>query len=67
MDETPPSEPAGNKPKPLYLCNPFVKAALVKGNFKTIVQQPKYADVNEVSPYTCWSLKLPLIRLGISD
>src|SRR5687767_11919959 len=35
--------------KPLYLCNPFVKAALVKGNFKTIVAQPRYCDLNEVS------------------
>ncbi|GAA6000022.1 hypothetical protein JCM10207_006017 [Rhodosporidiobolus poonsookiae] len=31
----------------LYLCLPFVKAALVKGNFKTIVALPKYVDVNE--------------------
>jgi MOB kinase activator 1 len=33
--------------KPLYLCQPFVKAALVKGSFKTIVAYPKYVDVNE--------------------
>jgi MOB kinase activator 1 len=38
----------GDRPKPLYLCNPFVKAALVKGNFKTIVAQPRYCDLNEV-------------------
>ncbi|BGP25002.1 mob1/phocein family protein [Rhodotorula toruloides] len=31
----------------LYLCLPFVRAALVKGNFKTIVALPKYVDVNE--------------------
>ncbi|ORY89273.1 Mob1/phocein [Leucosporidium creatinivorum] len=31
----------------LYLCLPFVKAALVKGNFKTIVALPRYVDVNE--------------------
>ncbi|PCH39914.1 hypothetical protein WOLCODRAFT_67556 [Wolfiporia cocos MD-104 SS10] len=36
-----------NHPKPLYLCSPFVEAALVKGNFKHIVAQPKYADVME--------------------
>ncbi|EJT98727.1 hypothetical protein DACRYDRAFT_24306 [Dacryopinax primogenitus] len=30
--------------KPLYLCQPFVKAALVKGSFKTIVMQPKYSE-----------------------
>lgn len=34
----------GNKQNsPLYLCYPFVKAALVKGNFKTIVALPKCA------------------------
>ncbi|KAH7101801.1 Mob1/phocein [Auriculariales sp. MPI-PUGE-AT-0066] len=33
--------------KPLYLCSPFVEAKLVKGNFKTIVQQPKYVDLTE--------------------
>ncbi|KAJ6452544.1 Mob1/phocein [Mycena vitilis] len=47
-----PSSPAPNAvlgagPKPLYLSRPFVDAALVKGNFKTIVMQPKYVDVNE--------------------
>ncbi|KAJ7451611.1 Mob1/phocein [Mycena latifolia] len=34
-------------PKPLYLCSPFVEAALVKGNFKTIVMLPKYVDISE--------------------
>ncbi|KAG8931890.1 Maintenance of ploidy protein mob2 [Tulasnella sp. 418] len=34
-------------PPPLYLRQPFVKAALVKGNFKTIVMLPKWVDVNE--------------------
>jgi MOB kinase activator 1 len=33
--------------KPLYLCSPFVDAALVKGNYKTIVMLPKYVDVME--------------------
>lgn len=33
--------------RPMYLCQPFVKAALVKGSFKTIVAPPKYVDVNE--------------------
>lgn len=32
---------------PLYLCSPFVEAALVKGNFKTIVMLPKYVDIME--------------------
>lgn len=32
---------------PLFLCEPFVKTALVKGSFKTIVQLPKYVDSNE--------------------
>ena len=33
--------------KPLYLCSPFADAALVKGNFKTIVLLPKYVDIME--------------------
>ncbi|KAJ6585282.1 Mob1/phocein [Mycena capillaripes] len=43
-----PSSPGGLPgPKPLYLSRPFADSALVKGNFKTIVMQPKYVDVNE--------------------
>ncbi|GLB38220.1 putative mob1/phocein family protein [Lyophyllum shimeji] len=44
-----PSEPSATvaAPKPLYLCTPFVEAALVKGNFKTIVMLPKYVDIME--------------------
>ena len=33
--------------KPLYLCNPFVRSALIKGSFKTIVVLPKYVDQRE--------------------
>jgi len=44
MSTAPPGSPG---PKPLFLCQPFVKAALVKGSFKTIVAPPKYVDVNE--------------------
>lgn len=40
-----PSLPLGQKP--LYLCSPFADAALVKGNFKTIVMLPKYVDIME--------------------
>lgn len=43
----PPASPAPPAQKPLYLCSPFVEAALVKGNFKTIVMLPKYVDVME--------------------
>lgn len=32
---------------PLFLSEPFVKTALVKGSFKTIVQLPKYVDYGE--------------------
>ena len=43
-----PPSPGGNTPqKPLYLCSPFVEAALVKGSFKTIVMLPKYVDIME--------------------
>jgi len=38
------SNPPLSPGKPLYLCQPFVKAALVKGSFKTIVMQPKYSE-----------------------
>ncbi|KIL55967.1 hypothetical protein M378DRAFT_550059 [Amanita muscaria Koide BX008] len=44
----PPPPPAPPSPaKPLYICSPFVEAALVKGNFKTIVILPKYVDIME--------------------
>ncbi|GAA98374.1 hypothetical protein E5Q_05060 [Mixia osmundae IAM 14324] len=33
--------------RPLYLCQPFVKAALVKGSLRTITALPKYVDPNE--------------------
>lgn len=36
-----------NEPTPLFLCQPYVKTALVKGSFKTIVQLPKYVDYGE--------------------
>jgi len=39
--------PAGAGAKPLYLSSPFADAALVKGNFKTIVMLPKYVDIME--------------------
>jgi hypothetical protein len=42
-----PSSPSPATQKPLYLCSPFVEAALVKGNFKTIVMLPKYVDIME--------------------
>ncbi|GMM32435.1 Mob2 protein [Martiniozyma asiatica (nom. inval.)] len=34
-------------PTPLFMCQPFIKTALVKGSYKTIVQQPKYVDQQE--------------------
>ena len=43
----PTSPVSSGAPKPLYLCSPFVEAALVKGNFKTIVVLPKYVDLME--------------------
>lgn len=54
----PPLSPLSPNPsKPLYLCSPFVEAALVKGNFKTIVVLPKYVDIMEWvavnGPYRC--------------
>ncbi|CAK9438695.1 uncharacterized protein LODBEIA_P29190 [Lodderomyces beijingensis] len=32
---------------PLFLCEPYVRTALVKGAFKTIVQLPAFVDSNE--------------------
>lgn len=54
--------PDARRPKPLYMSNPFIKAALVKGNFKTIVAQPRYCDLNEV----CQSLLPPYCLLLIT-
>ncbi|KAF9962936.1 Maintenance of ploidy protein mob2 [Mortierella alpina] len=33
--------------RPLFLCRPYCNNSIVKGNFKTIVQLPKYVDENE--------------------
>lgn len=33
--------------KALYMCSPFVRSALIKGSFKTIVALPKYVDPKE--------------------
>ncbi|KAF9325072.1 Maintenance of ploidy protein mob2 [Podila minutissima] len=33
--------------RPLFLCQPYCNNSIVKGNFKTIVQLPKYVDGNE--------------------
>jgi hypothetical protein len=33
--------------KPLFLCQPFIRTALVRGDFTTIVQLPKYVDKGE--------------------
>ncbi|KAG5421743.1 MOB2 [Candida metapsilosis] len=32
---------------PLFMCEPYVKTALVKGSYKTIVQLPAFVDLNE--------------------
>lgn len=32
---------------PHFICEPFVKTALVKGSYKTIVQLPKYVELRE--------------------
>ena len=53
VETTSPSAQSNPGKKPLYLCQPFVKAALVKGSFKTIVAPPKYVDVNEWVAVNC--------------
>lgn len=37
----------GSNLKPLFLCQPYVRTALVRGSFQTLVQVPKYVDQNE--------------------
>jgi hypothetical protein len=39
--------PEANQPPPLFMCEPFIKTALVKGSYKTIVQLPMYVDHHE--------------------
>ncbi|KAF5389278.1 hypothetical protein D9757_003395 [Collybiopsis confluens] len=46
-NSNPPSPVVSSPSKPLYLCSPFVEAALVKGSLKTIVLLPKYVDIME--------------------
>ena len=41
----------------LYLYRPFVNAALVNGNFKTIVMLPKFVSVNEWVAINGWCLR----------
>ena len=43
------AQTANKQSSPLYLCYPFVKAALVKGNFKTIVALPKCASISSTA------------------
>ncbi|ODQ79604.1 hypothetical protein BABINDRAFT_63325 [Babjeviella inositovora NRRL Y-12698] len=45
--QPPPRLKSTGDKKPLFLCEPFVKTALVKGSFRTIVQLPKYVDYGE--------------------
>ena len=59
----PPGAPEG---KPLYLCSPFVEAALVKGNFKTIVMLPKYVDIMEWVAVNS-ALRRPLCLQPLND
>ncbi len=42
-----PSKTKKEEKLPLFLCEPFVRTALVKGSYKTIVQLPKYVDYYE--------------------
>src|SRR5262249_43077811 len=42
-----PKRPTTPTSRPLFLTSPYVNASLVRGNFKTIVQLPRYVDENE--------------------
>ena len=41
------STPVPDVPPPLYICRPFVEAALVKGDFHKLVRLPKGVDDHE--------------------
>lgn len=47
ITSTPISEPRIETQQIMFLSEPFVRTALVKGSFKTIVQLPKYVDLGE--------------------
>ncbi|GME99958.1 unnamed protein product [Ambrosiozyma monospora] len=40
-------QPAEPLKPPLFMCEPFIKTALVKGSYKAIVQLPKYVEESE--------------------
>lgn len=62
-----PSAPSPAAQKPLYLCSPFVEAALVKGNFKTIVMLPKYVDIMEWVAVNSMSSPFQQLQLVMAD
>lgn len=41
--------------KPLYLCQPFVRSALIKGSFRTVIALPKYVHPYEWIAVNCAS------------
>jgi len=47
----------GTVPKPLYLCQPFVRSTLIKGSFRTIVALPKYVHPYEWVAMNCASCR----------
>jgi hypothetical protein len=49
----------------LYLSSPFADAALVKGNFKTIVMLPKYVDIMEWVAVNSTSTALTQASFGL--
>ncbi|KAF8229331.1 hypothetical protein L208DRAFT_1286988 [Tricholoma matsutake] len=57
-DALPPSLTPLPPPKPLYLCSLFVEAALIQGNFKTIMMLPKYFDIMEWVAVNCALISL---------
>lgn len=48
-------------PKPLYLCQPFVRSTLIKGSFRTIVALPKYVNPYEWIAVNCTSCCLLIL------
>jgi hypothetical protein len=49
----PASPGSSTQGKALYMCSPFIRSALIKGSFKTIVALPKYVDEREWLAVNC--------------
>ncbi|CEP19552.1 hypothetical protein [Parasitella parasitica] len=49
--------------KPLYLLSPQVNTMLVRGNFKTITELPKYVDINEWLAFNSTYMEISIVMV----